>query len=137
MILCRIVKIIMTPYPDQMTTNLDAELDWDVSSEDYDDMAKEDKLAYLKDIFNPTSSGFCYNGITMHAYPFKKNHPDAKKLFVVHNSQGTCGRTDPYKMYYDTPEQYARHRHIKLNPEVISKFYERQRQIVDSNKELS
>ena len=113
------------------------ESEWDMSSEDYDHLAKEQKLAHLELIYSPTSSGHCYNGITKHPYPFKKNHPDAKKLFMVHDSLGVLGRADPYKMYYDTPEQYERHRRVRLNPAIIDKFYERQRHLGESNSEES
>jgi len=122
---------------DNYVMNPEQEHDWDITSEDYDDMENEDKVAHLEDIFNPTSSGYCYNGVTKRAYPFKKSHPDAKKLFSVHDSKGNSGRTDPYKIYYDTPEQYSRHRKIKLQPGVINAFYERQRLLFDSKNELS
>ena len=105
--------------------------DWDLSSEDFEHLAKEEKLEHLAQIYSPTSSGYCYNGITKHPYPFKKNHPDARKLFAVHNSHGTHGRKDPYKIYYDTPEQYQRHRRVRLNPSVINAFYERQSLLAD------
>ena len=111
--------------------------DWELSSEDFDHLAKEDKLAHLSHIFTPTSSGYCYNGITKHPYPFKKNHPDARRLFAVHDSYGANGRKDPYKVYYDTPEQYERHRRVRLHPTIIDLFYERQRLLEDSNTEQS
>ena len=111
--------------------------DWDLSSEDFDHLAKEDKLEHLANIFTPTSDGYCYNGITKHPYPFKKNHPDARKLFAVHDSHGTSGRKDPYKIFYDTPEQYQRHRRIRLRPSIIDAFYDRQRMIAESNIEQS
>lgn len=122
---------------DKNDYNTEFESDWDITSVEYNDMENEDRLAYLGDIFNPTSSGFCYNGVTKRAYPFKKSHPDAKKLFVVHDSKGSWGRTDPYKIYYDTPEQYSRHRKIKLQPGVIESFYNRQRLLVESKNEQS
>ena len=113
------------------------EPEWDMCSEDYDHLAKEQKLEHLGQIYSPTSNGYCYNGVSRHPYPVKKNHPDAKKLFIVHDSIGALGRTDPYKMYYDTPEQYERHRGVRLNPSVIDKFYERQRQLAESNSDES
>ena len=113
------------------------EEDWELSSEQYDELAKEDKQAYLANIFSATSSGYCYNAVTKRPYDFKKNHPDSRKLFAIHNSQGTCGRKDPHKMYYDTPEQYERHRHVRLQRSIIDAFYNRQKDIVESNSEQS
>jgi hypothetical protein len=127
----------MTSDPYNRNTEAPVENDWDISSEDFDLLAKEKKLEYLKIVYSPTSSGYCYNGITRHPYPFKKNHPDAKKLFAVHDSHGTFGRKDPYKIYYDTPEQYERHRRVRLHSNVIDAFYTRQRQLSDSNIEES
>ena len=109
--------------------------DWDMSSEDFEHLAKEEKREHLSQIYSPTSSGYCYNGLTRHPYPFKKQHPDAKKLFAVLDCHGAGGRKDPYKIYYDTPEQYERHRRVRLNHSIIDKFYERQRQLADSNTE--
>lgn len=105
--------------------------DWELSSEDFEHLAKEEKLEHLSQIYSPTSSGYCYNGITKHPYPFKKNHSDARKLFAVHECQGSHGRKDPYKIYYDTPEQYQRHRNVRLNPNIINAFYKRQSQLAD------
>ena len=137
-----IVKITMTETMNyKQNGNYDPthehEEEWELSSEQYDELAKEDKLTYLANIYSPTSSGYCYNGVSKHPYPFKKNHPDAKKLFAIHNSHGTCGRKDPYKIYYDTPEQYERHRHVRLAPSIVDAFYARQRDIADSNSEQS
>ena len=112
------------------------EPEWDMFSEDYEHLAKEEKLAHLSQIYSATS-GYCYNAITRHPYPFKKNQPEARKLFMVHDSLGVMGRTEPYKMYYDTPEQYERHRRVRLNPDIIDLFYERQRHLAESNSEES
>ena len=46
--------------------------------------------------------------------PIKQNSLPSKQLWSVMDCTAPNGSKDPVKLYYDTPEQYERHRHVKV-----------------------
>jgi hypothetical protein len=83
---------------------------------------------------------FIKNAITGVAYPWKVGSKDAKRLFKVvdtlglHDKNGTKipGRkrrsdvgqinSNPNHLYYDSPEEFTRHRNCKVNQELIESW---------------
>jgi hypothetical protein len=59
-------------------------------------------------------------------YNMRVGEKDEEQLFKVIVSDGRMGRRDPLMLYYDTPEQYERHRRTTVLPETKEKWYKRQ-----------
>lgn len=70
---------------------------------------------------DPMSQRYIINAITGQRYhcqltgePIKQNSLPSKQLWSVMDCTAPNGAKDPVKLYYDTPEQYERHRHVKV-----------------------
>ena len=70
---------------------------------------------------DPISQRTCINAITgqkMHCQltgePIKQNSLASRQLYAVMDCTAPNGAKDPMKLYYDTPEQYERHRGVKV-----------------------
>jgi len=77
--------------------------------------------AYLRYAMDPMSQRICINAVTGQRYYCPKtNKPiyncslESRQLYGVLDCTAPIGNRDPYKLYYDTPEQYERHRHTKV-----------------------
>ena len=46
--------------------------------------------------------------------PIKQNSLPSRQLYAVMDCTAFNGSKDPMKLYYDTPEQYERHRRVKV-----------------------
>ncbi len=46
--------------------------------------------------------------------PIKQNSLPSRQLYAVMDCTAFNGSKDPIKLYYDTPEQYERHRRVKV-----------------------
>ena len=46
--------------------------------------------------------------------PIKQNSLASRQLYAVMDCTAHNGSKDPMKLYYDTPEQYERHRRVKV-----------------------
>ena len=46
--------------------------------------------------------------------PIKQNSLPSRQLYAVMDCTAPNGSKDPMKLYYDTPEQYERHRGVKV-----------------------
>jgi len=80
---------------------------------------------HLTNSMNPLTRLTCINAVSGHHYldpktgkPMLNGSGAIKQLFTVMNSTAPNGIIEPRKLFYDTPEQYERHRHIKLNKTV-------------------
>lgn len=87
-----------------------------------------------------TPDSFIKNAITGTAYPWKVGSKDSKRLFKVvdtlgfHDKQGSKlpgrkRRTDvgqinpnPNHLYYDSPEEFMRHRNCTVSPALIESW---------------
>jgi hypothetical protein len=76
---------------------------------------------YLKYGMNPLSRKACINAASgVPYYNHVTNKPiiigskASEQLFIVTNSMGLTESKDPVILYYDSPEQYERHRHTTL-----------------------
>lgn len=70
---------------------------------------------------DPMSQRYIINAITgqrMHCQitgqPIKQNSLASRQLYAVMDCTAPNGSKDPMKLYYDTPEQYERHRRVKV-----------------------
>lgn len=81
-----------------------------VSSYEAEFMFKTERIAQIKQQYDPLSKGFCYNPLTKKPYPFLVNSKAAKdaNLWTVMYSTGRD--KEPLKYYFDTKEQYERYR---------------------------
>jgi hypothetical protein len=89
------------------------------------------------------SDTFIRNAVTGRCYPFKVGSNESRRLFKVIDAIGNIdsnGRKiqvikkhgvttpinpDPNHLYYNSPEEYTRHRHCEVHPELIKKWKER------------
>ena len=80
-----------------------------VSSYQEEIISKSERIAKIKQQYDPLSKGFCYNPFTKQPYPFLVNSKAAKdaKLFTVMYSTGRD--KEPLKYYFDNKEQYERY----------------------------
>ena len=101
--------------PDINQQMIDADDDMSsITSEEYHNMNKEDRYNMICDKMSATNNTFCINAITKKPYPYRINSKAAKEnLWCVMNSHGKRGRKDALKEYYDSKEQYLRHRKQK------------------------
>jgi hypothetical protein len=94
-----------------------------------------------------TPDSFIKNAITGVAYPWKVGSKDAKRLFKVvdtlglHDKNGTkipgrkrrsdVGQVNPTPnhLYYDSPEEFMRHRNCKANQELIESWIQRKNEL--------
>ena len=82
-----------------------------ITSEEYHNINKEDRYNMVCEKMSATKNAYCINAITKQPYPYKINSKEAKEnLWCVMNSSGKRGRKDSLKEYYDSKEQYFRHR---------------------------
>ena len=82
-----------------------------ITSEEYHNMNKEERYNMVCEKMSSTKNGYCINAITKKAYPYKINSREAKdNLWCVMNAHGKRGRKDTLKEYYDSREQYFRHK---------------------------
>jgi hypothetical protein len=77
---------------------------------------------HLTNSMNPLTHLTCVNAVSGHYYVDSKTGKSIlngskpmKQLFAVINSTAPDGIIEPRKLFYDSPEQYERHRHIKLD----------------------
>lgn len=70
---------------------------------------------------DPMSQRFIINAITgqrmlcqLTGKPIQQNSLPSRQLFAVMDCTAPNGSKDPMKLYYDTPEQYERHRGVKI-----------------------
>ena len=76
---------------------------------------------YLRHAMNPLSRRACINAVSGVPYysdstkkPIIVGSKESEKFFIVTNSMGLTESKDPVILYYDSPEQYERHRHTTL-----------------------
>ena len=77
---------------------------------------------------------FIKNAFTGHIYPYKVGSLESLKLYKVMDSTGTIDKdgvrlnvksrpnSQPNILYYDNPEEYMRHRRIKLDSDKINSW---------------
>lgn len=77
---------------------------------------------YLRFAMDPLSQRICINAITGQRYycpktnkPIYNGSLESRQLYGVLDCTAPIGNRDPFKLYYDTPEQYERHRHSKVS----------------------
>ena len=89
------------------------------------------------------SDTFIRNAVTGRCYPFKVGSNESRRLFKVIDTIGNIdsnGRkiqvikkhgvitpinSNPNHLYYNSPEEYMRHRHCEVQPEFIKQWKER------------
>tara|TARA_B100001093_G_scaffold505518_1_gene562991 strand:+ start:832 stop:1257 length:426 start_codon:yes stop_codon:yes gene_type:complete len=78
---------------------------------------------YVQNMFamDPMSQRYIISAVTgqrihcqITAQPIKQNSLASRQLFAVMDCTAFDGSKDPMKLYYDTPEQYERHRRVKV-----------------------
>ena len=81
-----------------------------ISSYEEEYISKSERVAQIKQKYNPLSKGFCYNPLTKKPYSFLVNSQAAKdaKLYSVMHSTGQD--KEPLKYYFDNKKQYERYR---------------------------
>lgn len=86
-------------------------------------------LKYAMDAVNPK---ICVNAITGQKYfdpntkkPIYNNSFASTQLYIVMDTTSPIGNKDPLKLFYDTPEQYERHRRFKINRQMKEAWRER------------
>ena len=91
------------------------------SSTTLDVPKKKPQPPYLKYSMDPLSLGICINAVSGQKYydskttlPIYNNSLASLQLYCVSDCSGKADNVDPRKLYYDTPDQYERHRNIKL-----------------------
>ena len=80
----------------------------------------------------PTGT-FVKNAVTGIKYDIMVGSRDEDLLFKVTDSSGLNGRKHPLLLYYDTPEQYERHRLVTVNPRTKKVWLERS---IEASKRL-
>ena len=77
------------------------------------------------------------NALTGGQYPYRSGTFDTLRLYKVFETTGSCDRNgvvllptekrnnSPNILYYDSPEQYMKHRKVKLQQSDVNKWYER------------
>lgn len=98
------------PDMNQQMIELDDDMS-SITSEEFNNMNKEDRYNMMCEKMSATNNTFCINAITKKSYPYRINSKEAKdNLWCVMNSHGKRGRKNPLKEYYDSKEQYLRHK---------------------------
>ena len=95
--------------------------------------SKKKKLPqYLKFAMDPINPKICINAVTGHKYydpktnkPIYNNSLASTQLYIVMDSTSPIGNKDPFKLFYDTPEQYERHFKTTISPEIKNIWNER------------
>ena len=85
--------------------------------------SKKKKLPqYLKFAMDPINPKICINAVTGHKYydpktnkPIYNNSLASTQLYIVMDTTSPIGNKDPFKLFYDTPEQYERHRKLRIS----------------------
>jgi hypothetical protein len=113
--------------------------------DEYDSYSDRDENN--RDKFANKPDSFIKNAITGVAYPWKVGSKDAKRLFKVvdtlglHDKNGTkipgrkrrsdVGQVNPTPnhLYYDSPEEFMRHRNCKANQELIESWIQRKNEL--------
>ena len=87
---------------------------------------------YLKFAMNPIGERICINAVTGQPYfnpstnkVIYQNTIPSRQLFQVIDTTAPIGNKDPYKLYYDTPEQYERHRGFKISKSIKNTWREK------------
>jgi len=84
-----------------------------------------------------TLMDYVRNALTGGQYPFRAGTFDSMRLYKVFDTTGNCDRNgvillphekrnqSPNILYYDSPEQYMKHRKVKVSQTDVNKWYER------------
>jgi len=87
---------------------------------------------------------FVRNALTGGYYPYRSGTFDTMRLYKVVDTTGKCDRNgvillptekqnhNPNILYYDSPEQYMKHRKVKLQVSDVNKWYERNTRLFGS-----
>jgi hypothetical protein len=77
------------------------------------------------------------NAVTGGQYPYRAGTYDSMRLYKVFDTTTTCDKNgifllpnekrnpNPNILYYDSPEQYMKHRKVKVSQADVNKWYER------------
>ena len=77
------------------------------------------------------------NALTGGQYPYRAGTFDSMRLYKVFDTTLTCDRNgvlllprekrnpNPNILYYDSPEQYMKHRKVKVSQQDVNRWYER------------
>ena len=74
---------------------------------------------------NPNN--YIVNAVTGTMYTYKPGSYTAKQLFHVIDSTGWDESRDPHNLYYNSPEEYMKHRGVKLHYEEINKWHSKRK----------
>lgn len=98
-----------------------------------------------------TPETFIRNAITGVAYPWKVGSNDSRRLFKVVDCFGTIDSNgfklpkrknhsdlgqvnpNPNNLYYDSPEDFMRHRNSTVSPELIQKWLKKKNELFPAN----
>mgnify|MGYP001221802905 FL=1 len=91
------------------------------SSDNQDSTFSRRGVSHSLFAMDPISQRTCINAITgqkmycqLTGQPIKQNSLASRQLYAVMDCTAPNGSKDPMKLYYDTPEQYERHRGVKI-----------------------
>jgi len=84
-----------------------------------------------------TLMDYVRNALTGGQYPYRAGTFDSMRLYKVFDTTGNCDKNGvillprekrnqtPNILYYDSPEQYMKHRKVKVSQTDVNKWYER------------
>lgn len=106
-----------------------------------DENVKDEKLLKYR-VFYPSFTGKkIVNARYGNKYDWYPSSIDSLRLFKVIDSTAQCDKKgfnltkkeevyrEPHFLYYDTPEQYARHKRVKITNEMVLNWHEKQKLI--------
>lgn len=98
-----------------------------------------------KTVYYPSNSQgqFILNAVTGIEYPYRTGSLEARQLFKVVDTIGTCDNKgfklkknaleypnpSPNHCYYDNPQQYVTHRRMTVQPELIERWNKTQEEL--------
>jgi len=116
--------------------------DFDLQSIDSNNVNGKKKIKIKKRRYYPTTQGkYCVNAVNGMRYPWKSGSYNELQLFKMIDATGKYDKDgflikrseeknkDPNFLYFDSPEQYAKHMRIKLDHVQSQKWHSKVRMI--------
>jgi hypothetical protein len=108
------------------------------SENDFQDNNPENEIVRER-AYYPSNDLMDYvrNALTGGQYPYRAGTFDSMRLYKVADTTGRCDRNgvvllptekrnpNPNMLFYDSPEQYMKHRKVKVQQSDVNKWYER------------
>lgn len=109
----------------------------------------ESEVLYIYDYYPTKTARKIVNAFTGAVYPYTQGSHDELRLYKFVDARGfyddkgcRLTRFDPVNrtpnfLYYDSPEQCARHLHIKMMPERVKKWYSEKNRLFSVNGDFN